>query len=93
MGIPPSGAFFVAIRRKERRRADRVSREAQQRVADMRSCEVVPPRISRLLVPLRGLVNGLSIPDRMPQIELAIGDKTDALVLRILEPLQSMTKR
>ncbi len=57
------------------------------RVADMRSCEVVPQRISRLLVPLRGLVNSLSIHDRMPQVELAIGDKTDALVLRILEPL------
>jgi 23S rRNA (uracil1939-C5)-methyltransferase len=56
-------------------------------VADMRRCEVVPPRISALLVPLRELVGALSIRDRMPQIELAIGDAVDALVLRILEPL------
>jgi 23S rRNA (uracil1939-C5)-methyltransferase len=33
------------------------------------------------------LINGLSIPDRIPQIELAIGEGTDALVLRILQPL------
>lgn len=56
-------------------------------VADMRSCEVLPARISALLLPLRALVSALSIRDRMPQIELAIGDAVDVLVLRILEPL------
>jgi 23S rRNA (uracil1939-C5)-methyltransferase len=56
-------------------------------VADMKSCEVVPPRISALLVPLRELVNGLSIRDRMPQVELAIGDAVDVLVFRVLAPL------
>ncbi len=59
------------------------------RVADMTTCEVVPPRIAALLVPLRGLVNALSIPDRVPQIELAIGDGVDALVLRVLQPLSA----
>ncbi len=56
-------------------------------VTDMTSCEVVPPRISALLLPLRELINGLSLPHRLPQIELAIGEGTDALVLRILQPL------
>jgi 23S rRNA (uracil1939-C5)-methyltransferase len=56
-------------------------------VADMRECPVLPPRISALLVPLRELVQGLSIRDRLPQIEVACGDNADALVLRILEPL------
>jgi len=56
-------------------------------VTDMTTCAVVPPRISALLVPLRELINGLSRPERLPQIELAIGDDTDALVLRTLEPL------
>ena len=54
-------------------------------VADMRECHVLPPRISALLVPLRALVAGLSIRDRMPQFELAIGSRVDVLVLRILE--------
>ena len=56
-------------------------------VTNMTACEVVPPRISALLVPLRGLINALSIPDRVPQIELAIGGDADVLVLRILQPL------
>lgn len=56
-------------------------------IADMRSCEVIPARISALLLPLRALVSALSIRDRMPQVELAIGDAVDVLVFRILEPL------
>jgi 23S rRNA (uracil1939-C5)-methyltransferase len=62
-------------------------------VADMTSCLVLPPRISALLPQLRGLVARLSIRDRLPQIELAIGESeagpVDALVLRILAPLSS----
>ena len=56
-------------------------------VAVMEGCEVVPPRISRLIVPLRELVGGLSRRDRIPQIELAVGTATDVLVFRVLEPL------
>jgi 23S rRNA (uracil1939-C5)-methyltransferase len=58
-------------------------------VTDMTTCEVIPPRISALLVPLRALISGFSKPERMPQIELAIGEGTDALVLRILDPLSA----
>ena len=53
-------------------------------VADMRECHVVPRRISDLLVPLRELIASLSIRDRVPQIELAIGDLMDVLVFRVL---------
>ncbi len=56
-------------------------------VADMQTCEVVPARISALLMPLRKLIDGLSIRERLPQIELAIGEARDALAFRILEPL------
>ena len=56
-------------------------------VADMQSCRVIPRRISDLLLPLRALVMALSLSDRLPQIELAIGAGVDALVLRILQPL------
>jgi 23S rRNA (uracil1939-C5)-methyltransferase len=56
-------------------------------VADMTTCEVLPPHISAMLVPLRELITALSIRDRMPQIELAVGHEVTALVLRILEPL------
>jgi 23S rRNA (uracil1939-C5)-methyltransferase len=56
-------------------------------IADMGSCEVLPPRISALIRPLRDLVSALSIRSRLPQIEVALGAETDALVLRVLEPL------
>lgn len=71
-------------------------------VADMTSCAILPPKISALLPRLRELVTALSIVDRLPQIELAVGEvppenATDhaparlqyALVLRILEPLSA----
>lgn len=55
-------------------------------VADMGTCLVLPPRIAALIRPLRELVGSLSISDRLPQIEVAVGDAADALVLRILQP-------
>jgi 23S rRNA (uracil1939-C5)-methyltransferase len=62
-------------------------------VADMKVCPVLPPKISALLPGLRALVEALSIRERLPQIELAIGDGGgdgtggEALILRHLAPL------
>ena len=67
-------------------------------VADMTSCAVLPPKISALLPHLRKLVEGLTLRDRLPQMELAVGDAAPAsglsacasaqvLVLRTLAPL------
>ena len=56
-------------------------------VADMDSCEVLPPHLSAMLVPLRELITGMDQRDRLPQIEVAVGDEVTALVLRHLEPL------
>ena len=56
-------------------------------VADMRSCDILPPHVSALLLPLRALIAGLSCPDRLPQIELAVGEAQTVFVLRHLEPL------
>lgn len=55
-------------------------------VVDMTSCEVVPQRISAMLPALREMLTGLSIRQRVPQIELAVGEGADVLVLRVLEP-------
>ena len=56
-------------------------------VADIDSCEILPPHISAMLLPLRALIGSLSIFDQMPQIELAIGEDVTAMVLRIMAPL------
>ncbi len=69
-------------------------------VADMTACEILPKKVSNLLPLMRKLVMGLSIVDRMPQIEIAVGEPEDpssndpqktqaviALVFRTLLPL------
>jgi 23S rRNA (uracil1939-C5)-methyltransferase len=56
-------------------------------VADMQQCEILPPHLSAMLLPLRELVGRMSIRDRLPQIEVAVGERMTALVLRILEGL------
>ena len=56
-------------------------------VADMLSCEVLPPSASALIPRLRALISALSIRDRVPQVEIAIGDEATVLVFRHLLPL------
>ena len=46
-------------------------------VADMTECHTMPVFISDLLVPLRRLTERLSIRERMPQIEVAVGDRQE----------------
>ncbi|HUG25867.1 23S rRNA (uracil(1939)-C(5))-methyltransferase RlmD [Piscinibacter sp.] len=58
-------------------------------VADMDSCEVLPPHVSALLKPLADLIGGMDQRDRLPQIEVAVGSRVTALVLRHLEPLST----
>ena len=55
-------------------------------VADMSCCKILPQSVSDLLVPLRELVGSLSIRQRLPQIEVAVGgDGRIAMVMRVLE--------
>lgn len=56
-------------------------------VADLSGCAVLPPHISALIGPLGRLVEQLSIRERLPQIEVALGESVSVLVLRILDPL------
>ena len=56
-------------------------------VADMRECHVLDPHVASLLVPLREMVAAMPARDRVPQIEVAVGDNHVVLVLRHLIPL------
>ncbi len=62
-------------------------------VADMQVCPVLPPHVSAMLMPLRGLIASMDARDTLPQIELACGDNVTALVLRHLEPLSGADKQ
>ena len=61
-------------------------------IADMQTCEIMPARMSALVMPLRKLIDALSIRQRLPQIEVSLGEDVDVLVLRILEPLNRKTR-
>jgi 23S rRNA (uracil1939-C5)-methyltransferase len=56
-------------------------------VADITFCHILPPHLGGMLVPLRGLIGALSIYSQVPQIEVAVGEESTALVLRIMAPL------
>ena len=43
-------------------------------VSDMNSCEVLVPEVSALIAPLQLMIGNLSIRDKLPQIELAVGE-------------------
>lgn len=58
-------------------------------VADMQHCEILPPKIANLLPLLAKMNEGLSIRDDLPQIEVAVGEHVDVLVLRIMKPLSN----
>ncbi len=60
-------------------------------VADMTVCPVLPGEVGALLVPLRELVGAMALRERIPQIEVAVGEgacaPAIALVLRHLDPI------
>lgn len=58
-------------------------------VAEIDACWVLHPAIGKRLKELASLIDGLSIRDQIPQVEVAIGDNRSALVLRTLQPPQA----
>ncbi|MDR3324098.1 MAG: 23S rRNA (uracil(1939)-C(5))-methyltransferase RlmD [Zoogloeaceae bacterium] len=74
--VPKKGGILVGFRERK-----------SSYIADIQSCPVLHPAVSALLMPLRDLIGGLSICARLPQVEVAVGDRCVALALRILEPL------
>jgi len=55
-------------------------------IADMHSCAVLAHPVGGMLPALRELVGALSIRERLPQIEVAVGEGVTVLVLRVLDP-------
>ena len=54
-------------------------------VAEMDSCEVLPAVLSAAIPELAALIDSMAIGHRIPQIEVAVGDRVTALVFRNLE--------
>ena len=56
-------------------------------VLALHHCPVLEDRVARLLPSLHELIHGLSCRDRIPQVEVSVGDEETALVVRHLVPL------
>jgi len=62
-------------------------------VAEIASCAILPPHVSRLIMPLRELIASMDQRERLPQIELAVGTRVTVLVLRHLLHLSTADAR
>jgi 23S rRNA (uracil1939-C5)-methyltransferase len=74
--VPKKGGALVGFRER-----------GSSKVADISCCHVLHPRVGELLPQLRALIDALSIPNQVPQIEMAMGDEACVLIFRVLEPL------
>lgn len=73
--VPKKGGVLVGFREKR-----------STYVADMRECPVLPDKVSSLIPAVKALIEKLSINERVPQIEVAVGDNATAFVFRHLLP-------
>ncbi|HEY8096154.1 MAG TPA: TRAM domain-containing protein, partial [Methylobacter sp.] len=55
-------------------------------LAEIESCVVMNPIVGTRLMALSEMIGGLTIKDKIPQIEVAIGDQQCVLSFRVLEP-------
>jgi 23S rRNA (uracil1939-C5)-methyltransferase len=62
-------------------------------VTDLARCDTLNPQVGERLHELAELIGSLSIRDRVPQIEVAVGDDACVLVFRILAPLSSEDRK
>ncbi len=63
--------------------------KASTYVTHLTECHILPKHVSDLLPIIARFLEKLSIYQRIPQIELAVGDVCTAMVLRHLEPLSA----
>ncbi len=56
-------------------------------LADMQRCEILHPSVGERLTDLQDLITGLAARDRIPQIEVAVGDNATALIFRHMDVL------
>lgn len=94
--LPPLAATPWGYRRKARLGVRYVAKKGRtlvgfrergtSYVADLRRCEILHPAVGEQIATIAELLDGLSIRQRIPQIEMAMGEGPCVLVLRVLEP-------
>jgi 23S rRNA (uracil1939-C5)-methyltransferase len=74
--VPGKGGVLVGFRER-----------SSPKVAELDACAILEPRVGGALLELRAMLDRLDIRHRVPQIEVAMGDASTAMVLRHLEPI------
>lgn len=74
--VPKKGRVLVGFRERQGRL-----------LADLSRCEVLVPEVGERFGELSELIDGLSVREQIPQIEVMAGDEAICLVFRHLEPL------
>lgn len=69
----PSGKVLVGFTERHR-----------HRVTDILHCDVLDPKVGGLIDRLSELLSGLSIPDKIPQLEVSVGDDATVLAMRVM---------
>lgn len=72
--VPNKGGTLVGFRER-----------SSSFVTKIDNCEILHPRVGRILPALSRLIDGLSIRQQIPQIEMAMGDSECILIFRLLE--------
>ncbi len=94
--LPPLGSGHWGYRRKARLGAKYVIKKGKvlvgfrergsSFVTDLGGCEVLHPKVGDKIAAFVELIEGLSIRDKVPQIEVSMGDTDCALIFRVLAP-------
>lgn len=94
--LPPLAAAPWGYRRKARLGVRYVAKKGRtlvgfrergtSYVAELRRCDILHPAVGEQIGAIAELLDGLSIRQRIPQVELAMGEGPGVLVLRVLEP-------
>jgi len=74
--VPKKGGVLVGFRERNK-----------SFITPLPTCSVIHESVDRVLPKLPALIEQLSIPDRIPQIEIAVGENATALVFRHLSAL------
>ncbi len=75
--VPKKGGALVGFRERQGRY-----------IADIHTCPVLDSRVGMQLERLRGAIGGMQLKDRIPQIEVSLGETSGTLAFRHLDALQ-----
>lgn len=80
--VPGKGGILVGFREKH-----------SGKLAELDACETLDPRVGASIGSLRRMLDELTIRNRIPQLEVSMGDTGTALVLRHLDPVSAADAR